>query len=68
MTEQTVAVPFTVINGSIGPPVNFATLAGAPGAQITTGDFNKDGPTDIAFPAWSSNSSASAVVGQVNWN
>ncbi len=37
---------FVITNGFVG---NFGSLANAPNAQVLTGDFNKDGFTDIAL-------------------
>ena len=44
---------FTVTNAYVG---DFGAWANTPGAKALTGDFNKDGYTDIALtgPAWSS--------------
>jgi len=49
VTNKVVSIPFTVINGSVGPGANFGALASAPGVQVVTGDFNKDGSTDLAL-------------------
>jgi hypothetical protein len=57
ITNRSVGVRFTVINGSIGPGWNFATLASAPGVTVVTGDFNHDGFADLALAGgqgWSS--------------
>ncbi len=50
VTNRTVSIPLVMFpNGSwiVGP--NFATLASAPGVQVVTGDFNKDGYADLAL-------------------
>ncbi len=50
VTNRTVCIPLiTFPNGSWIPGPNFATLASAPGAQVVTGDFNKDGYADLAL-------------------